>query len=90
MVIHITGEKETVRIQTWERVKFQERKLSIKDISEYFQKQNDASIPITMNKSDTKINYNNDTSETSSRQLRRSNDPKEKERSSSMSRLLDE
>lgn len=52
----------TLRVQTWERDRFQEKKWNtIQDIVEYLQRQSEATLPI-LNRSESKMSANNDMS----------------------------
>ncbi|XP_012285402.1 eIF-2-alpha kinase GCN2 [Orussus abietinus] len=68
MVMLQSGEKGgSLRVQSWEREKdrFQERKISIQDVADYFQRQPDNnSLPI-LTRSESKASTNNDLSSSS-------------------------
>lgn len=57
------GEKGTLRLQTWERDRFQEKKINIHDVADYL-RQSETALP-TLNRSESKIS-GNDVSITSS------------------------
>lgn len=56
VVLLKTGEKGSVRIQSWERDRFQERKITIQEVAEFFQRM-DNSIPC-LNRSESKVSTN--------------------------------
>lgn len=54
-----SGEKGHLRIETWERERYQERKISICDyLADQFQRQNENLAPITLNRSESKLSAN--------------------------------
>ncbi|XP_031785554.1 eIF-2-alpha kinase GCN2 [Nasonia vitripennis] len=53
-----SGEKGSLRIETWERDRFQGRKISIQDVTEHFQRQTENVLPITLNRSESKLSTN--------------------------------
>ncbi|XP_015584813.1 eIF-2-alpha kinase GCN2 [Cephus cinctus] len=54
-----SGEKGSLRVQSWERDRFQERKISIQEIGDYLQRQTENPLPI-LNRSESKVSANND------------------------------
>ncbi|XP_023245579.1 eIF-2-alpha kinase GCN2 [Copidosoma floridanum] len=55
------GERGSLRILTWERDRFQERKINTKELSDYFRQTENTTTAI-LNRSDSKPNPNNDSS----------------------------
>ncbi|XP_032674850.1 eIF-2-alpha kinase GCN2 isoform X2 [Odontomachus brunneus] len=51
------GEKGTLKLQTWERDRFQERKINIHDVADYLQKQSEITLPV-LNRSESKTSGN--------------------------------
>lgn len=51
------GEKGTLRVQTWERDRFQEKKINVQDIADYLQRQSETVLP-ALNRSESKANAN--------------------------------
>ncbi|XP_035732758.1 eIF-2-alpha kinase GCN2-like [Vespa mandarinia] len=51
------NEKGYLRVQTWERDRFQERKIGIQDIAEFLQRQTENPLPI-LNRSESKVSAN--------------------------------
>lgn len=51
------GEKGTLRVQTWERDRFQERKINVHDIADYLQRQSETALPV-LNRSESKASAN--------------------------------
>lgn len=51
------GEKGTLRLQTWERDRFQEKKINIHDVADYLQKQSEITLPM-LNRSESKTSGN--------------------------------
>lgn len=51
------GEKGTLRLQTWEKERFQEKKINIHDVADYLQRQSETVLP-ALNRSDSKTNGN--------------------------------
>ncbi|KAJ8673725.1 hypothetical protein QAD02_004987, partial [Eretmocerus hayati] len=58
VVVLKSGEKGSLRIESWERDRFQERKISIQDVVEYFQRQTESVTPIALNRSESKLSAN--------------------------------
>ncbi|XP_034940000.1 eIF-2-alpha kinase GCN2 [Chelonus insularis] len=61
VIILKSNEKGNFRLQSWERDRFNERKISMTDIAEHLQRQTDTPLP-ALNRSESKINAINETS----------------------------
>lgn len=58
------GEKGNLRVQTWERDRYQERKINSSEILDYLQRQSENLLP-SLNRSESKISTNTETPVTS-------------------------
>ena len=61
IIILKSSEKESLRVFSWERDRFQERNINCSELMEYMQRQTDIALP-ALNRSDSKISTNIDAS----------------------------